>query len=80
MERKYRVYRYQNLIVPSASYIGRTCQKYQSNRAGKSGSHYLVLPKFGPAIETYGWSNFEYSVLEDGLTEEESYESRVCPM
>lgn len=71
----YRIYRYQNLIVPTANYIGNTCKKYQSDRAGKDGNNYIrCCPKFGSAITTYGWPNFEYSVLEDGLTKEEAYE------
>lgn len=73
MERKFRVYRYQNLVVPSASYIGKTCQS-QSQRAGKNGSHYLRCPKFGAAIIEYGWPNFQYSVLADNLTAEEAEE------
>ena len=73
-EKKYRVYRYQNLIVPSGNYIGCTCKRNQSERAGKDGQHYIEgCPKFGPTIIEYGWSNFEYSVLEDGLTKEQAY-------
>lgn len=73
-EKKYRVYRYQNLIVPTASYIGTTGAKYQSWRAGRNGNKYMECSKFGPAIIEYGWPNFKYEVLEDGLTKEEAFE------
>ena len=72
-EKKYRVYKYQNKIVPTAYYVGKTSYKYQSNRAGKNGLHYVNdCPKFGKAIIEYGWPNFEYSVLADNLTKEEA--------
>lgn len=71
-EKKYRVYRYQNLVVLTASYIGKTYCKYQSMRAGKDGCNYKVCPKFWNGIQTYGWPNFQYSVLADNLTKEEA--------
>lgn len=75
LEKKYRVYRYQNLIVPIANYIGKTCKKNQPYRAGKNGDNYVRrCPKFGQAIIEYGWPNFEYSVLADNLTKEEADE------
>lgn len=52
-------------------YHGKTC-KTQEQRARKDGSGYYKCPKFGEAIKEYGWSNFKYEVLEDGLTKEEA--------
>lgn len=72
-ERTYRIYRYTN-ILNGMKYHGKTCREYQSTRAGKEGSRYYDCPKFGPAILEYGWSNFKYEVLEDGLTKEEANE------
>ena len=72
MERKYRIYRYTN-ILNGMKYHGKTCRQHQSTRTGKNGNNYIQnCPKFGKAIKEYGWSNFKYEVLEDGLTKEEA--------
>lgn len=71
MEKKYRIYRYTN-ILSGMKYHGKTCRKYQSVRAGHDGKGYYLCPKFGEAIKEYGWLNFKYEVLEDGLTKEEA--------
>lgn len=72
VEKKYRVYRYTN-VVNGMKYHGSTSCKYQSHRAGKNGSQYIKMcRKFGEAILEYGWPNFKYEVLEDGLTKEEA--------
>lgn len=70
-ERIYHIYRYTN-ILNGMKYHGKTCLKYQGTRAGKEGRNYYKCPKFGEAIKEYGWSNFKYEVLEDGLTKEEA--------
>lgn len=41
-------------------------------RSGKNGSKYIRCSRFGEAILEYGWPNFKYEVLEDGLTKEEA--------
>lgn len=72
MSEKYRIYRYTN-ILNGMKYHGKTCQKYQSNRAGKNGEKYIkCCTAFGDAIREFGWANFKYEVLEDGLTKEEA--------
>lgn len=55
-------------------YIGRTNRQYQSQRSGKDGNAYKLCTYFWEAIQRDGWPNFEYSVLEDGLTKEETEE------
>lgn len=71
MERNYRVYCYTNQIT-NQRYIGKTCFKYQSTRAGKNGKMYSGCSVFWNDIQIYGWPNFKYEVLEDGLTKEEA--------
>ena len=69
--KSYRIYCYTNLIT-GQKYIGCTCQRFQSGRAGKNGKNYLLLPYFGESIKEYGWENFKYEVFEDGLTKEDA--------
>ena len=71
MERNYRVYCYTNQIT-NQRYIGKTCRKYQSERAGKNGKNYDNGGVFWNDIQLYGWPNFKYEVIEDGLTKEEA--------
>ena len=72
MERKYRIYRYTN-ILNGMKYDGATSSRWQSKRAGKDGENYIKMcRRFGEAILEYGWPNFKYEVLEDGLTKEEA--------
>ena len=72
MDRNYRVYSYTNQIT-NQKYIGKTCFKFQSQRSGKEGSQYIKnCSAFGQSIQEYGWPNFKYEVLEDGLTKEEA--------
>lgn len=74
MERRYRIYRYTN-ILNGMKYVGCTSLRLQSTRAGKNGRQYIKMcRRFGEAILEYGWSNFKYEVLEDGLTKEEALE------
>lgn len=74
MERNYRIYRYTN-ILNGMMYDGSTCQKYQSMRSGPGGEKYIKMcRRFGEAILEFGWPNFKYEVLEDGLTKEEALE------
>ena len=67
----YRIYCYTNQVT-GQKYVGCTCRKYQSKRAGKNGSGYSKCPFFWQAIELYGWDNFQYEVLEDNLNKEQS--------
>jgi group I intron endonuclease len=72
MKKIYRIYRYTN-ILNGMKYHGKTCRQHQSTRTGKNGKRYVEnCPRFGEAIKEYGWSNFKYEVLEDGLTKEEA--------
>jgi group I intron endonuclease len=67
----FMIYKYTS---PSGKYyIGQTC-KTQAGRAGCDGYGYQNCPLFWRAIQKYGWKNFEYEVLEDGLTAEEANE------
>ena len=53
-------------------YDGCTCFR-QAQRAGHNGSQYIkACRRFGDAIQEYGWENFKYEVLEEGLTKEEA--------
>lgn len=71
MQRNYRVYSYTNIIT-NQKYVGTT-HLFQSNRAGKNGSKYIKMcRRFGEAILEYGWPNFKYEILENGLTKEEA--------
>ena len=57
------------------SYVGNTCQSLNRRAGGKTGVNYIMGdPKFGFAIETYGWDNFQREVIEEDLTAEEAKE------
>lgn len=57
------------------SYVGNTSQSLNDRAGGLTGQAYIKKEsKFGFAIETYGWPNFQREILEDGLTEEEARE------
>lgn len=72
MKKIYRIYRYTNTLN-GMKYVGSTSCKYQSNRSGANGINYIKMcRKFGEAILEFGWVNFKYEVLEDGLTKEEA--------
>lgn len=74
MKKLYKIYGY---YQPQENkwYVGRTCRKYQSERAGKDGINYIQkCPKFAEDIQKYGWSSFEYHVLETTEDEELSWE------
>ena len=74
MESNYRVYRYTNL-VNGMKYYGTSGTRLQCMRTGHNGSTYIKsCRRFGDAIQEYGWSNFKYEVVEDGLTKEEAFE------
>lgn len=72
----WKVYRYWiDLDGREWSYIGYTSQSLYDRAGGLTGINYLLqCPKFGFAIETYGWDNFKREILEDNLTEEEALE------
>ena len=68
-EHLWRVYRYRNVLTDE-SYIGQTTQNV-SERARK-GKHYKKGTKFRTAIDTYGWENFEQSILRLCTTQEDA--------
>ena len=74
MKKIYRIYRYTN-ILNGMKYDGCTSCKYQSIRSGPNGRNYIKMcRRFGEAILEFGWDNFKYEVLEDGLTKEQALE------
>jgi len=66
MEKKYIIYQHKNLIT-NQSYIGQTCQK--PNYRWKNGKGYKTQEKFWEAIEEFGWDNFEHTILEENISE-----------
>ena len=67
-DKEYCVYMYTS---PSGKhYVGRSCNP-KDVRAGKDGSGYRFCSAFWNAIQKYGWENFEYCVLEDGIRYDE---------
>jgi group I intron endonuclease len=56
--------------VNNKVYIGQTCQEL--NDRWKNGNGYKKCRYFGPAIQKYGWDNFEHIVLQTNLTAEEA--------
>lgn len=54
-------------------YDGCTCRP-QHKRAEKDGKGYKRCKYFWTAILEFGWPNFKYEVLEDGLTREQANE------
>lgn len=64
------VYRHRN-ITNGKSYIGITSQD-PVQRWGKNGIKYKANPKFWPAIEKYGWDNFEHIIVFTNLTKTEA--------
>ena len=64
----YYVYKHTNLIDGKV-YIGMSCQK--TYKRWKE-SNYLRQPRFGAAIQKFGWTNFSHEVLFDNLTKEEA--------
>lgn len=64
IEKTFYVYMYTS---PSGKhYVGRTCLS-QYERAGKLGIRYKTSRAFWNAIQKYGWENFSYKVLEEGI-------------
>ena len=53
-------------------YVGITCRKPQT-RWGRNGSNYKECTCFYNAIQKYGWDNFDHSVIETGLSQEEAF-------
>lgn len=71
-DRPYRIYCYTNQIT-GLKYIGCTKYRFESQRAGKNGLHYIgMCSKFGEAIQQFGWDNFKYEILENHLTKDQS--------
>ena len=70
MDKRYKIYMYENLINHK-KYIGQTCLTL-SQRAGKQGNRYKNCDYFYKAILKYGWNNFKSSILASNLTLEEA--------
>lgn len=69
-EHSYYIYCYTNKIN-NKKYIGQTKQS-KENRSGVNGWKYQRCPRFWSAIQKYGWDNFSYTVLREGLTLKEA--------
>ena len=66
----YYIYCYTNKYN-NKKYIGQT-KHPKEIRSGVNGWKYERCPKFWAAIQKYGWDNFIYSILKEGLTLEEA--------
>ena len=53
------------------SYIGQTSESLEKRAGGKRGQHYHCCKYFGPAIQEFGWGNFESEILTE--TEDPEY-------
>lgn len=70
MKRKHCIYMHKNKINGKI-YIGQTFQDNPNNR-WQNGHGYIKQPKFFSDIIKYGWLNFEHSILEKDLTQQEA--------
>lgn len=64
-DRTYRVYMYTN-TKNGKKYVGQTITSLEQ-RAQKGGSNYWSSPSFFAAIQEYGWSSFEPTILQDNI-------------
>ncbi len=71
MEKIYKIYMHLNKINGKI-YIGQTNRTNINDRYGKNGRRYAQCPRFGAAIQKYGWENFVHMILEDKLSFEEA--------
>lgn len=67
-DRKFVVYKHTNKIN-GKSYVGQTCQSL--SQRWRRGEGYKSSTYFYHAIQKYGWDNFEHTILECGLNENE---------
>lgn len=58
------IYKHTNKINGKV-YIGQTCQKPE--RRWQNGKGYEGSPKFWPAIQEFGWDNFDHSIIIDNI-------------
>lgn len=70
MNQDYYIYIYINKINHK-KYIGQT-RHNQNHRARKDGIGYQKCTNFWNAIQKYGWENFEYKIIKEGLSLEEA--------
>lgn len=70
-EIKYTIYRHINKIN-GKSYVGVTSQRPEDRWA--NGKGYKGYRKFYPAIQKYGWDNFEHEILDIVYSPEEASE------
>lgn len=78
-DKTYKVYRYWiDLDGREWSYVGYTSLSLNKRAGGYTGCKYIQdCPKFGFAIETYGWDNFQREVLEEVSTRQEAQEKEL---
>lgn len=70
IEKTLKIYRYWITLEDGDwSYIGKSALKYRSQRCGnkQTGKAYRCCPTFWAAIQKYGFSSFNYEVLEKDL-------------
>ena len=67
--RTYKIYAHINNINGKL-YIGQTCRKDIKKRFGKNGIQYRKCLYLWNAIQKYGWENFRYIILFEGLSKE----------
>lgn len=72
MKKKHCIYMHKNKANGKV-YIGQTFQDNPNNR-WQNGHGYIKQPKFFSDIIKYGWLNFEHSILEQDLTQQEANE------
>lgn len=72
MKKKHCIYMHKNKFNGKV-YIGQTFQDNPNNR-WQNGHGYIKQPKFFSDIIKYGWLNFEHSILEQDLTQQEANE------
>lgn len=65
------IYKHTNKINGKV-YIGQTCNI--KDRWSRQGDRYKGCTYFYNAIQKYGWNNFEHSILEENLTQDEANE------
>ena len=67
-DRKFIIYKHTNKINGKC-YVGQTCQTL--SQRWRKGEGYRSSTYFYHAIQKYGWDNFEHTILECGLNENE---------
>lgn len=75
MNKKHCIYMHKNKISGKV-YIGQTLQENPNDR-WQNGHGYSKQSKFFSDIVKYGWLNFEHSILEQGLTQQEANEREI---